>query len=85
MGLLHAMEEGASNLLRPTGHASCVWLVERTEKGLRAVVFFGGEGVRRNLMYLIEFQAYPSFMSGREKKKTKHKTLKRVHVQVVSD
>lgn len=58
MGFLHALEEGASNLLRPTGHDSSVQVSASTEKGSKAVAFFGGEGVRQKLMFLMEFKAY---------------------------
>lgn len=63
MELLHTLEEGAPNLLRPTKNASSI----RTEKRLRAVAFFGGHGVRQNLMYLIEFKAYSSVTRGSKK------------------
>jgi len=83
MGLLCALEEGASHFLRATRHASSTWVTERTEKGLRAVAFFGGEGVRPKLMCLIEFKGYFSLMSG--SKKPLNNLLKRIHTYDISD
>lgn len=43
MELVHTLDEGAPNLLRPTKNASSL----RTEKGLWVVAFFGREGVKQ--------------------------------------
>lgn len=43
MELVHTLDEGAPNLLRPTKNSSSL----RTEKGLWVVAFFGREGVKQ--------------------------------------
>lgn len=79
MELLHTLEEGAPNLLRATKNASSI----KTEKGLRAVAFFMGAGVRKKIMHLTEFKAYSSVIHG--SKKTLSNPLKRVHIYDMSD
>lgn len=53
-------------------HQACFLCVScRKNRSLESSYFLWGEGVSQNLMYLIEFQAYLSFISGRKKSSTK--------------